>query len=195
MILLGRRHPRLRLALIALLAALLVSACSTLGALSGLLGNQISFTAPQLQGYLNQRFPREYDKLGGLVSVTLLNPRLSIPAGDTRLRLDFDVGLGGLAGGNSRQPAGHFAIASALRFDAQTLGLHLDQPSLEMIDVPALGGAMNGSARDLVNRWLVDYARDEPIYQFDQGLLGSLGARRIGRTSIENGLVVVYLDQ
>ena len=49
MLLVGRRHPRVRLALVTLLAALLVSACSTLGALSGLLGNQISFTAPQLQ--------------------------------------------------------------------------------------------------------------------------------------------------
>jgi len=58
MILVGRRHPRLRLALLTLLAALLVSACSTLGALSGLLGNQISFTAPQLQALTSRAASR-----------------------------------------------------------------------------------------------------------------------------------------
>lgn len=40
------------LALVLTLASLMVAACSTLGAVTGLLGNQVSFTAPQLQGYL-----------------------------------------------------------------------------------------------------------------------------------------------
>lgn len=173
-------------------AGFALAGCSTLGAVTALLGNQINFTAPQLQQSLNRNFPKHYDKLGGLVSMTLLNPRLSIPQGSNRLRLDFDVGLGAL-GSDSSRPSGHFALTSALRFDTTTRGLHLQNPTIEQVDVPALGGMMNSSARGLINTWLADYARDEPVYRFDNSLLDRLGSRRIGRTDIENGQVVVHL--
>lgn len=173
-------------------AGLALAGCSTLGAVTALLGNQINFTAPQLQQSLNRNFPKHYDKLGGLVSMTLLNPRLSIPQGSNRLRLDFDVGLGAL-GSDSSRPSGHFALTSALRFDTGTRGLHLQDPTIEQVDVPALGGVMNSSARGLINTWLAGYARDEPVYRFDNSLLDRLGSRRIGRTDIENGQVVVHL--
>ena len=89
---------------------------------------------------------------------------------------------------------GHFALTSALRWDATTRGLHLEAPALEQVDVPALGGMMNSSARGLLNSWLAQYARDEPVYRFDNSLLDRLGSRRIGRTDIENGQVTVHLD-
>ena len=184
----------LRLILLVIASALVLAGCTTLGAVAGLLGNQVSLTAPQLQGYLDKRFPRDYDKLGGLVTLTVLHPRLSIPPGSQRLQLDFDVGFGALGQG-SRTPSGHFAVASGLRYDLQSRGLHLDQPTLESVDVPALGGMMNGTGRELINRWLSDYARDEPVYRFDDSLLQRLGSRRIGSTTIENGRVVVHLDQ
>lgn len=171
-----------------------LAACSTLGAVGALLGDSVSFTAPQLQGYLDRRFPRDYDKLGGLVTLSVLNPRLSIPQGSSRLRLDFDVGFGAL-GRDSRTPSGHFAVASGLRFDMGTRGLHLDGPTLESVDVPQLGGAMNATGRELINRWLEDYARDEPVYQLDAGLMERIASRRIDATTIENGQVVVHLGQ
>lgn len=184
-----------RLALLsALTLTLLLGACSTLGTIGALLGNEVTFTAPQLQGYLDRRFPRDYDKLGGLVTLSVLNPRLSIPQGSNRLRLDFDVGFGAL-GRDSRTPAGHLALASGLRFDTGTRGLHLDSPTIESLEMPELGGAMNATGRDLVNRWLADYARDEPVYRFDDSLLQRLQSRRIGATTIQDGLVVVHLDQ
>ena len=86
--------PRtLRLPLL-VVAASLLAACSTLGLVGALLGDRISFTAPQLQQQLDRRFPRDYDKLGGLVTLSVLHPRLSIPPGSRRLRVDFDVGIG-----------------------------------------------------------------------------------------------------
>lgn len=176
----------------ALLATLLVAGCSTLQTVGALLGNEVTFSQPQLQQSLNRNFPKHYDKLGGLVSVTLLNPRLSIPPGSNRLRLDFDLGLGAL-GSDSSRPSGRFALTSALRFDPTTRGLHLQDPTIESVDVPSLGGVMNASTRGLLNSWLVDYARDEPVYRFDNNLLDRLGARRIGSTDIENGVVVVHL--
>ena len=183
----------LSLLLVWALAGVLAS-CSSLGALGALLGNEVTFTAPQLQGYLDRRFPRDYDKLGGLVTLTLLNPRLSIPTGSTRLQLDFDVGVAAL-GNADRSPSGHFALQSGLRFDPSTRGLHLDGPAITTVDIPALGGRMNDNARGLLNRWLDDYARDEPVYRLDDSLVGRLAGRRIGQATIGNGVVTLHLDQ
>ena len=173
--------------------ALLVAACSSLGAVAAMLGNQLAFTAPQLQAQLDRRFPRDYKKLDGLVTLRIVNPRLGIPAGSHRLRLDCDVGVGAL--GREATPSGHMSVASGLRFDPGTHGLHLDQPTLESADFPGLGGAMNATGRELVNRWLDDYARNEPVYQFDNSLVERIGARRIDSTTIDNGQVVVHLGQ
>ena len=170
---------------------LTLAACSTLGAL---LGNEVTFTAPQLQGYLDRRFPRDYEKLGGLVTLSLLHPRLSIPPGSSRLQLDFDVGVGTL-GTASHVPSGHFALQSGLRFDPSTRGLHLDEPAITSVDMPALGGRMNDNARGLLNRWLADYARDEPVYRLDDSIIGRLAGRRIGTTTLGNGVVTLHLDQ
>jgi len=173
-------------------ALIALTGCSTLDAVSALLGDRVNFTQPQLQQALNRNFPKHYDRFGGLVSMTLLNPRLSIPQGSNRLQLDFDLGIGAL-GSDSMRPSGHFALSSALRYDPGTRGLHLQEPTIEQVDVPALGGMMNTSARGLLNTWLAEYARDEPVYRFDNSLLDRLGSRRIGRTDIENGQVVVHL--
>ncbi|WP_460757972.1 DUF1439 domain-containing protein [Lysobacter fragariae] len=188
-----RRHVlQIVLLCIAAAAGLALAGCSTLNAVTALLGNQVNFTQPQLQHSLDRNFPKHYDKLGGLVSMTLLNPRLSIPEGSSRLRLDFDLGIGAL-GADSSQPSGHFALTSALRFDPATHGLHLQDPTIEDVAMPALGGVMNGTTRGLLNNWLREYAREEPVYRFDNNLLDKLGARRIGRTEIEGGQVVVHL--
>jgi hypothetical protein len=186
--------PRRRFvaAALAFAGGLTLAGCSTLNAVTAMLGNQVNFTQPQLQQSLDRSFPKHYDKLGGLVSMTLLNPRLSIPQGSNRLRLDFDLGIGAL-GSDSSRPSGHFALTSALRYDSTTRGLHLQDPTIEQVDVPSLGGVMNSSARGLLNSWLAGYARDEPVYRFDNSLLDRLGSRRIGRTDIEDGQVVVHL--
>jgi len=176
------------------LAALLVAGCSTLNTLGAMLGSQVTFTQPQLQHALNRNFPKEYDKLGGLVSLRLTNPTLSIPYDSTRLRLDFDVGLSAL-GSSSLATSGHFALSSGLRFDPGTRGLHLQDPVIESVDVPALGGVMSGTSRELLNSWLADYAREEPVYRLDNTLLDRISARRIDSTAIERGVVVINLGE
>ncbi|MBK6333034.1 MAG: DUF1439 domain-containing protein [Thermomonas sp.] len=181
-----------RLATIIVLAcAGLLAACSSLGS-SVLLGRDISFTAAQLQEQLDRKFPRDYRKLGGLVSISLLNPDLSLPGGG-RLKLDFDLGIGAM-GKPSRSPSGHFALESGLRFDPGTRGLHLDNPEIVSVDVPALGGVMNDTTRSLLNSWLLDYAREEPVYRLDDDTFGRIAARRIDRVAIESGLVTLHLD-
>ena len=178
------------LPLLAALLAMLLAACSTLG--SALLSRDISFTAAQLQSQLTRNFPRDYSKLGGLVSLSLLNPRLSLSGGG-RLQLEFDLGVGTM-GRPSRTPSGRFALQSGLRFDTQTLGLHLDRPEIVSVDVPGLGGAMNDNARSMLNSWLLDYARQEPVYRLDNNALGRMASQRIRAVDIDPGTVTLRLE-
>lgn len=166
------------------------TACSTVGAL--LTARSMTFTQQEIQQRLITRFPRDYKQLGGLVNVTLMNPRLSIPPGERRLRVDFDVAVGAL-GTRSRSPDGRFTLTSALRYDPASRGLHLFEPRIEGIEVAALGGRMNDTFRGTLNEWLSDWAKNEPIYQFDNTLIGRMGSRRVEGTRIENGEVVVDL--
>ena len=179
-------------AILVLVLAGLLAACSSLGDVARLLGHDITFTAPQLQSQLDRKFPRDYRKLGGLVSLSLLNPRLSLPGGG-RLRLDFDIGIGAM-GNAPRTPSGHFALESGLRFETRTRGLHLDQPEIVSVDVPALGGVMNDSARAALNSWLLDYSREEPVYRLDDSTFGRIASRRIQRVDIDSGLVTLRMD-
>lgn len=181
---------RKSIAFLVLLLASLLAACSSLGT-SVLLGRDIAFTAPQLQAQLDRKFPRDYRKLGGLLNFSLMNPRLSLPPGG-RLHLDFDIGMGGP--GSARTPSGHFSVESGLRFDPGTRGLHMDQPQIVAVDVPALGGVMNDGARNMLNGWLLDYAREEPVYRLDDSTLGRMASRRIERVDIDPGLITIRLD-
>jgi hypothetical protein len=178
-------------AMLAIALAIALAGCTTL---SALVGNSVTFTTPQLQSQLDVRFPRDYDKLGGLVTLRVMHPRISIPEGGSRLRLDFDLGIGGM-GMDKASPAGHFALQSGLRFDPSTRGLHLDAPEIVGVDVPAMGGAMNSTAKAAVNTWLVEYAKQEPVYRLDDNAWGRLAGRRIGTTTIGDGKVTLHLDQ
>ncbi|WP_165967344.1 DUF1439 domain-containing protein [Luteimonas aestuarii] len=184
-------HHRPALVLLAALTTLLAG-CTTLGVVSAWLNDRVALAPPQLQRYLDQHYPRSFDRLGGLVTVTLENPRLSIPAGDTRLRLDFDVGVGALG---SRNDNGRISLASGLRYDPGTQGLHLDAPELLQFDIPG-AGSMQGGARGIVNSLMAELSRNEPVYRLEPDLLSKLPAgRRVGDVAIERGTVVVHLDR
>jgi len=188
-----RRRAFLRsAALLAGVAAL--SGCGAIKTASALLNHQVAFTAPQLQAYLDRRYPQQYDQLGGLLKLSVTNPQVAIPPDSTRLHLDFDVGIDGL-GMRSDKPAGHIAVTSGLRYDVASNALYLEEPELESAELPLIGSRMNATGRDLINGWLRDYARSEPVYKLDQAMLETLGSRRIAGTLIQNGRVVIKLDQ
>jgi hypothetical protein len=188
-----RRRAFLRIAVLAGTAAIL-SGCAALDTAQALLGNQVAFTAPQLQAQLDRHYPRQYEQLAGLLDLTVMNPRIALPENSTRLHLDFDVGVDGL-GLRSDRTAGHFAITSGLRYDARSNALYLEEPELESAELPLLGGRMNATGRDLINGWLREYARSEPVYRLDADLQDKLGSRRIAGTLIQDGRVVIKLDR
>lgn len=182
-----------RLAALAILS-LLLAGCAALDTAGALLTNQLTFSEAQLQAYLDRQPPMRHEAMGGLLTLSVVNPKLAIPDDGTRLHLDFDVGVAGL-GMRGDTPAGHIAITSGLRYDTRTDALYLEEPELESADLPLVGGRMNTTGRDLINGWLRDYARDEPIYTLDPELAGQLGQRRVAGTLIQNGRVVVKLDR
>lgn len=178
----------------ALLASATLAGCETVNTVSGWLGNKIAFGEPQLQRHLDHNFPREFDKLGGLVSASLSNPRLTIPRDDTRLHLDFDISVNALGAKNIS--SGSFTLVSGLRYDTTTQGLHLHNPELTNINMPNAGLLLSGGTRELLNAVLVEYANEQPIYRLDDDLLRKLPAgKRIVATDIEDGLVVVRLGK
>lgn len=180
----------------ALLAVALVAvlpACSSLPAVQAALLNRVALGEDDLQGYLDQRFPQDYAQLGGLLTLTVLQPKVRIPASGNRLHIDFDVGLGGVGIGDDA-PDGHIAITSGLRFDAGTQALYLEDPRLESAELPMVGSRMNATGRELINGWLRDWARREALYRLDARHRAQLGDRRVSGTLIEDGKVVVKLD-
>ncbi|MFZ2754799.1 MAG: DUF1439 domain-containing protein [Lysobacteraceae bacterium] len=168
--------------------------CATLDTANALLGNQLTFSAPQLQGYLDRHYPHRYDAIGGLVDLTVSQTQVSIPPDSARLHLDFDVGIDGL-GMRSDKHSGHFAVTSGLRYDIRSHALYLEEPELESIELPLLGDRMNATGRDLINGWLRDHARKEPVYRLEQRMLDSLGSRRVTGTLIRDGHVLIKLDR
>lgn len=180
--------------LVALAAIAILPGCNTLNTATALLSNQVAFTAPQLQAYLDRHYPQQYDQLGGLLKLSVSNPQIAIPPDSTRLHLDFDVGIDGL-GMRSDRPAGHIAVTSGLRYDVASNALYLEEPELESAELPLIGSRMNATGRDLINGWLRDYARSEPVYRLDKAMLDTLGSRRIAGTLIQNGRVVIKLDK
>jgi hypothetical protein len=191
---LSRRSSAAWYGLSVLLIAVGVAGCATVEKAASALTNRIALDAPQIQAYLDREYPRDYKQLGGLVSLRVSNPQVAIPERENRLHLDFDVGIDGL-GMRGDTPAGHFAITSGLRYDTAKQALYLEEPSLESAELPLLGGRMNATGRDLINGWLRDYARTEPVYRLDAQALESLGSRRVAGTLIENGKVVIKLDR
>ena len=90
---------------------------------------------------------------------------------------------------------GHFALASRLRYDPATRGLHLDNPEILSVDVPGAGSLMSGGTRQLVNTVLQEYARSEPVYRIESDVLRRLPAsKQIGNPQIEGGRVVIPLQ-
>ncbi|MBW8822851.1 MAG: DUF1439 domain-containing protein [Xanthomonadales bacterium] len=175
------RRPAYRLAIAALLSLALV-ACTSVG---DLLSNRVTVSPEQLQSQLDRRFPRDYRKLGGMVSVRVMHPRLHLQPERHRLLLDFDAGVAAF-GSDPATPRGHFTVSSGLRFDPAAMALMLDAPAVERADVPALAGFGQGAIESLLNQWLLDEARNEPVYRFsttDQDKLRGRSIRGIAVTA------------
>ncbi|MNK20600.1 hypothetical protein D3C87_388420 [compost metagenome] len=155
-------------------------------------GRQLSVGAADVQHYLDGSFPRTQDALGGLIAMTMSHPKLALPQGN-RLDLGFDVAMA--TAGSAPAALGKVKLSSGLRYDAQTQGFHLDQPTVDDFTPANNGGRLDSRTRSLLNAWLTDYARREPIYKIDPTVAGVLGALQVQSAQVENGKLVVTFNQ
>ena len=155
--------------------------------------NEVEVGAEQIQQYLVGAFPREYKALGGLFTLTARNPELSIPREGNRMLMAFDASAA--SAGGTDTPLGKIRMSSGLRYDSQAIALYLDQPSLDNVKTVAGGDNLDEQTRMLLNLWLADYARKQPLYRLDPALVASLGEIRVESTTIENGVIKLRLNQ
>jgi len=155
--------------------------------------NEISVATPQVQQYLDGAFPREYQALGGLFTLTARDPKLTIPASGERLLMAFSASAA--SAGGSDTPVGRIEMSSGLRYDAQDNALYLNQPTVDEVQPASPGQRVDEQTRVLLNLWLADYARKEPLYKLDPALLATLGSVKVESARIENGHIVVRFNQ
>ncbi|HET6784269.1 MAG TPA: DUF1439 domain-containing protein [Pseudoxanthomonas sp.] len=155
--------------------------------------NEINVAAPQVQQYLDSAFPREYEALGGLFTLTARDPKLTIPAAGERLLMAFSASAS--SAGGSDTPVGRIEMSSGLRYDPQDYALYLDQPTVDDVQPASPGQRVDEQTRVLLNLWLADYARKEPLYKIDPALLANFGSVKVESARIENGHIVVRFNQ
>lgn len=155
--------------------------------------NELSVAAPQVQQYLNTAFPREYEALGGLFTLTARDPELSIPATGERLNMGFSASAS--SPGGTDAPVGRILMSSGLRYDPGENALYMDEPTVDDVQPAAQGQRIDEQTRVLLNLWLADYARKEPLYRLDPALLANLGGVKVESARIRNGQIVVRFNQ
>lgn len=173
-------------------ATVLVAAAIGAQAAPSIEGRQLSVGAGDVQQYLEGSFPRTQDALGGLIALTMSHPQLTLPAGE-RLNLGIDIALATAGGAPAK--LGTVKLSSGLRYDQQTQGFHLQQPTMEDF-VPAQQGArLDSRTKSLLNAWLGDYAQREPIYRIDPAVAGLLGTLQVQSAQVKNGRLQVTFNQ
>lgn len=155
-------------------------------------GRQVSVQASDVQQYLSGRFPQTHDALGGLLAMTVSDPHIELPPGN-RLNLAFDLAVA--TGGGTPAPVGQVALSSGLRYDAARQGFFLEQPSIESFSPVHTGAKLDASTRELLNAWLVDYARKQPIYRIAPTLATAMGPLQVESATVQDGRLVVNFNQ
>ncbi|MGB3392335.1 MAG: DUF1439 domain-containing protein [Stenotrophomonas sp.] len=173
-------------------AAACLALAATAHAAPQVKGRQLTVEAADVQQYLDGSFPRSQKALGGLLALTVSQPHLTLPAG-SRLNLQFDLAMA--AAGSTSMPVGKVGLSSSLRYDAATRGFHLEQPTIDTFKPAAAGGDLDAGTRNLLNTWLADYARREPIYRIDPAIARIMDTLQVQSVGIENGRIAVDFNR
>jgi hypothetical protein len=96
--------------------------------------------------------------------------------------------------GGAPVPMGQMILTSALRYDTGQRAFFLDQPRIDEFH-PAAGGGLDEDSRNLLNLWLADYARKEPVYRIDPAIAALLGGMEVQSAGVRDGRLVVAFNQ
>ncbi|RYF83067.1 MAG: DUF1439 domain-containing protein [Comamonadaceae bacterium] len=95
--------------------------------------SEYTATRAELERELGKQFPQQRG-YGGLVTVILREPQLGLDHAANRVRLGMALTLASPLMQPSEMP-GTITLSSALRYDAATLSLRLEQPRAEQLTV------------------------------------------------------------
>ena len=90
---------------------------------------------------------------------------------------------------------GRLELTSALRYDATQRALFLEQPRIEDFHASGGGKGLDEASRSLLNAWLVDYARREPVYRIEPALAAMLGSLDVASAGVADGHLVLTFNQ
>ena len=188
-------HLRSRPAIpLLLLACLALGGCSSVGTFWNFMRGEFMIDESEVQRRLDRRFPRDFKVRNDTLTVTLSNPQATLPRDKAHLELAFDMHLN--VPGVRRQPQGHFALVSALRYDPATYSLYLHEPVLTALDLP-LGATLQGEQlKAMSNELLADYARNVPVYTLSEHRRNDIPmGRSIDAVDIENGRIIIRVSR
>lgn len=155
-------------------------------------GKQIAVQAVDVQHYLDGGFPQHHKALGGLLKLTVSNPKLTLPPGN-QLKLSLDLAMA--AAGSGSSPLGRVTLSSGLRYDTAQQGFFLDSPHVDAFHAADGSNSLDANSRALLDAWLADFARKRPIYRIDPDIARLMGALQVKSADIENGHLVVNFNQ
>ncbi|MDM0046285.1 DUF1439 domain-containing protein [Variovorax dokdonensis] len=100
--------------------------------------NEYTATREELQAQITRRFPIT-ERYAEIFSVTLLEPRLSLDGASNRATLAAQLSISSPLLQPSTVP-GRVAVSSALRWDAASLALRLQDPRAEKVELDGVRG-------------------------------------------------------
>lgn len=101
--------------------------------------SEYTATRQELESQLAQRFPLQRG-YGALVQVALRSPQLGLDAAANRIRLGMGLGISS-ALLQAQEIPGTVTLSSALRYDAPSFSLRLEQPRVERLQLVGVTGA------------------------------------------------------
>lgn len=187
---LSRRTAGQRLLFIAALTALTsLGACSAAPLAQAALRN-FNITPAQLQQALTGRFPNT-QRLGEVLELQLLTPRLSLLPATNRLATELDIQLmERLTGG---QYKGSLAVDYGLRFEPSDNSLRMTGLAVRRVNIAGLAEPYQALLGRQVPRVLERLLDDYPLHRFpekDLALLSGLGLMPGEIKVTPNGLTV-----
>ena len=188
-----RSRPNHALPLL-MLACLALGGCSSVGTFWNFMRGEFMIEESEVQRRLDRRFPRDFNVRDDTLVVTLSNPRATLPRDKAHLELAFDMHLN--VPGLRRQPQGHFALVSGLRYDPATYSLYLHEPTLTTLQLPLAAQLQGGDLIAMGNELLAEYAREQPVYVISEHRRNDIPmGRSIDAVDIENGRIIIRVSR
>ena len=179
-------RPTRRRALGALLGAAALQAPFAAFAGFNFFTSEYTASRDELQAQIARRFPVA-ERYAELFTVGLRDPQLGLDAATNRAAITATLTIASpLLGGAPVQ--GTVAVSSALRYDAATRALRLDQPKAERIELQGLGGR-DGERLQRVGALVAqELLQGQPLRTFKPEEL------TVGRKTYEIGDITVLAD-